>query len=133
VRTLLRPASRGDEIVIYLASPYSHPEAEVRRARFEAACRAAAELTRQGKTVFAAVVHSHQISRYGLPLDWKFWARHDRRFLELCREVVVLMLPGWEASVGVQAEIAIARELGKPVSFIRPNGQAEENPARSRE
>ncbi len=34
----------------------------------------------------------------------------------------------WRESIGVQAEIAIARELGKPVTFLRVNGQAEENP-----
>jgi len=116
--------------MIYVCSPYTDPDPAVREQRFESACRAAAELICQGRTVYSPIVHSHVICRYGVPLDWRFWARHDRRFLELSREVVVLMLPGWEASVGVQAEIAIARELGKPVSFIRPNGQAEENPGR---
>jgi hypothetical protein len=33
---------------------------------------------------------------------------------------IVLTLPGWRESVGVQAEIAIARELGKPVTFLQP-------------
>ena len=66
-----------------------------------------------------------------MPLDWAFWQRHDRRYLEACDEVVVLMLDGWRESVGVQAEIAIARELGKPVTFLRVNGQAEENPGQA--
>ena len=30
------------------------------------------------------------------------------------------MLPGWCESVGVQAEIQIARELGKPVRYLAP-------------
>ena len=30
------------------------------------------------------------------------------------------MLPGWCESVGVQAEIRIARELGKPVRYLAP-------------
>ncbi len=34
--------------------------------------------------------------------------------------VVVLMLAGWEASVGVQAEIQIAQELGKPIAYLAP-------------
>lgn len=38
--------------------------------------------------------------------------------LTRCDEVVVLMLPGWETSVGVRDEIAVARELGKPVRFL---------------
>ena len=30
------------------------------------------------------------------------------------------MLPGWESSRGVQAEIKIARELGMTIEFIDP-------------
>jgi hypothetical protein len=117
---------------IYLASPYSDPDPAVREQRFVAACRAAAELIRQGKTVFSPIVHGHTICRYGLPLDWRFWERHDRRFLEVCDEVVVLMLDGWRESVGVTAEIAIARELGKPVTFLAASGQTEDTPAQPR-
>ena len=115
--------------MIYLAGPYSDADPDVRQQRFEAACRAAAELTRQGKTVFAAVVHSHEISRYGLPLDWRFWERHDRRFLEVCDEVIVLAIDGWQQSVGVGEEIRIARELGKPVRFLDSQGQLGEQGA----
>ena len=104
--------------MIYICSPYSHPDAAVRQQRFEAACRAAAALICQGQTVFSPIAHSHAICCYGVPLDWQFWQRHDRRYLEVCDEVVVLMLDGWRESVGVQAEIAIARELGKPVTFL---------------
>ena len=40
--------------MIYLASPvHASPIRAVRQQRFEAACRAAAELIRQGKTVFS--------------------------------------------------------------------------------
>jgi len=110
---------------VYLASPFSHPEAAVRERRFEAACRAAAELTRQGKTTFSPIVHSYHLCRYGLPLDWKFWQRHDLAFLAMCDEVVVLKLDGYLRSVGVQAEIAAARALGKPVTFL--DAVADEN------
>jgi hypothetical protein len=111
--------------LIYLCSPYSHSDADVRQQRFEAACRAAAELFRQGATVFSPVAHSHAICAYGLPLDWRFWQRHDRRFLEMCDEIAVLTLAGWEGSVGVQAEIAIAKELGKPVTYLAVNSPPE--------
>lgn len=104
--------------MIYLCSPYTHPDPEVRQARCDAACRAAAELMREGRTVFSPIAHSHAICRYGVPLDWRYWQRHGRRFLEVCDEVVVLKLDGWHKSVGVQAEIAIAQTLGKPVRFV---------------
>jgi hypothetical protein len=110
--------------LIYLCSSYTHPDGAVRQARFEAACRAAAALIRQGKTVFSPIAHSHAICRYGVPLDWTFWREHDQRYLEVCDEVAVLMLEGWRESVGVQAEIAIAQELGKPVTFL-PNSVNE--------
>jgi len=38
----------------------------------------------------------------------------------MCGEVVVLKLSGWQESIGVQAEIAAARALGKPVTFLEP-------------
>jgi len=118
--------------MIYLASPYSHPDAAVVERRFEAACQAAAALIRQGKTVFSPIAHSHSICRYGLPGDWRFWQRQDLEYLDACDEVVVLKLEGWQESRGVQAEIAAARALGKPVSFLSFGGQAEENPGQNR-
>lgn len=110
----------------YLASPYSHPDPMVRQQRADATCRAAAELIRQGKVVFSPIAHSDTLCRYGLPLDWGFWQHIDRRFLEACDEVAVLLLAGWQDSVGVKEELAIARELGKPVTFIAAGGQAKE-------
>lgn len=102
----------------YLASPYSHPDAAVRQQRFEAACRVAAALIRRGHVVFSPIAHSHSIAQHGLPVDWGFWERHDRRLLAACDELWVLKLDGWQHSRGVQAEIAIALALGKPVRFV---------------
>ena len=119
--------------MIYLASPFTHGDPTIRQQRFEAVCRAAAALICRGQTVFSPIAHSVAICRYGVPLDWEFWQRHDRRYLEACDEVAVLMLDGWRESVGVQAEITIARELGKPVTFLSVNGQAAENPRQSQQ
>lgn len=106
--------------IVYLAAPYTDSDPAVREARYESACRAAAELTRQGKTVIAPTVYGHHLCRYGLPTSWPFWQKHDERLLAICGEVVVLKLPDWQFSIGVQAEIAAARALGKPVTFMEP-------------
>lgn len=106
--------------MIYLASPYSDPSLGVMESRFLAACRAASRLMRLGRLVFSPVAHTHPIAQYGLPLGWDYWERFDRWYIERCDEVVVLTLAGWEDSKGVQAEMKIARELGKPVSFLEP-------------
>lgn len=107
--------------MIYLASPYSHPNPCVREDRFHAACQAAAALIHHGATVFSPIAHSHPIALHGAPTDWSFWEQNDRVLLEFCDEVVVLTIDGWEESIGVQAEIQIARELGKPVRYLEPN------------
>lgn len=119
------------ESLLYIASPYSHPDPAVREQRLDAAYLAVATLLSAGHVVFSPIVHSHPLTRFGLPLEWEFWERVDRRFLETCDEVVVLMLPGWEASRGVLAEIAIAWELGKPVRYVEPDATTTPTLARN--
>lgn len=106
--------------MIYLASPYSHPDARVREERFRQACVATAELLRLGHVVFSPIVHSHPLCEFGLPGDWSWWERVDGEMLRRCDRVVVLMIDGWIDSLGVAAEIAMAHELGKPVRYWLP-------------
>ena len=110
--------------MIYLASAYSHPDPAVREQRFRDACRAAARLMRAGHVVFSPIAHGHPIALHGLPTDWMFWEPFDRHHLERCDEVIVLTLDGWRESAGVQAEIRIATELGKPVRYLAPEDAA---------
>lgn len=106
--------------MIYLASPYSSLDPEVRQQRFHEACRATAALLRQGQSVYSPIAYTHPLAEHGLPSDWSFWEKYDREYLAQCDEVVVLTLDGWETSVGVQEEIRIARELDKPVRYLAP-------------
>jgi hypothetical protein len=106
--------------MIYLATPYSHPDPLVREQRFRDACRAAAALLRSGQAVFSPIAHSHPLVVYGLPSDWAFWWHFDRELLARCDEVVVLMLDGWHESVGVREEVRLAQELDKPVRYVAP-------------
>ena len=73
-----------------------------------------------GVAVFSPIAHSHAICRFGLPSDWRFWARMDREYLARCDVLAVLTLHGWQESIGVQAEIELARELRMPVVFVAP-------------
>ena len=105
--------------MIYLASPYSHRDAVTREYRFREVCEVAARLMRSGHNVFSPIAHTHPIAQFGLPKEWDFWEKYDREFLAVCDAVWVLQINGWKESVGVQAEIKIARELKKPVYFLR--------------
>jgi nucleoside 2-deoxyribosyltransferase len=112
---------------IYLACPYSHQDARVRAARFDAANRAAGRLMEAGHVVFSPISMTHPIAEVcELPRGWSFWERQDRAFLEWCDEVHVLRLPGWVQSAGVQAEILMAMGLGKKVVFVEVDNYLEE-------
>ena len=110
------------EGMIYLASPYSHSDPVVREARFQAVCKKAADLWREGHIVFSPIAHTHPIAWYGLPKGFDFFERFDRKMLEVCDELCVFQLPGWNDSKGVMSEIRIANELGMPISYIYGGG-----------
>lgn len=105
--------------MIYLASPYSHNDSTIREKRFDAVCEAAARMMCEGELVFTPIGHSHPISVFGTPKGWDFWGKFDCWFIKRCDKVVVLMLEGWETSVGVSAEIALANQFGKPVEYLK--------------
>jgi hypothetical protein len=105
--------------MIYLASPYSHPDPMVREERFLAVCRAAAQMLSSGVFVFAPIAQCHPIAVHGnLHGTFDFWEAYDRQMLTFCDELLVLMLEGWRESVGVQAEIKIMEEMRKPVNYL---------------
>lgn len=105
--------------LIYLATPYSHPNPEVMEQRFRAVNKVAAKLMEQGLHIFSPISHSHPISIEGnLPTNWEYWESYDRVFLNASQKLIVLKLDGWEESVGVAAEIRIAGELGIDIEYI---------------
>ena len=106
-------------MMIYLASPYSHPDAAVRQQRFEQVCGVASVLMRNGSLIFSPIAHSHPIALAGgLPLDFAYWEKFDRTILSVCHSLIVLKLLGWDESRGVAAEIQIMQESGKPISYL---------------
>lgn len=105
----------------YLMSPYSHADSSVREWRYQEACRAAAEMMREGVLVFSPIAHSHGIAAYGLPGSWEFWREFDLAFLRACDAVVVMTLDGWQESKGIAAELAEAVAMGLPISYRVPS------------
>ncbi len=109
--------------LVYLACPYSHDDANVRYKRYEAVNKVAAILMLQGHTVFSPISHTHPIACAGdLPKGWEYWQEFDRIYLAHSKSMTVLCLEGWEDSKGVQGEIAIAYELGLPITYVNADG-----------
>jgi len=108
-------------MLIYLASPYSHPNPDVREARFKAVVEVAAEMMKADHRVFCPIAHTHDIGKIlGREVDHDFWMKQDDAILINCDKLIVLMLDGWEESRGIEHEIAFAHAVEIPVEYAAP-------------
>lgn len=102
--------------MIYLASPWSHPDPAIREKRYIQAREATSALLRAGKLVFSPIVYSHHMAeRDGLPGGFAFWKQFNESMILRCSFLWVLTLDGWRESEGVTAEINLAAKLNKPM------------------
>jgi len=107
--------------MIYLASPYTHPDLAVRELRFKQACQYVGNMLKKGIHVFSPIVYTHPITiECALPTVWSFWANLDQDFLLCCDKVQVLTLEGWRESAGIESEINAAKRLGIPIEYVEP-------------
>lgn len=105
----------------YLATPYSHPDSGIRQDRFLSVTKVAAEMMASGEHVYSPISHCHPIALAGnLPKNFDYWREYCITMMRCCTKLKVLMVPGWRESVGVDAEIAIAKHLNIPVEYIQP-------------
>lgn len=105
--------------LIYLASPYSHPDPAIRQQRFEIVCRVAARLMSLECIIFCPIAHTHSIVlASGLPPGFDYWEKYDKAMMDACTEMYVVTLDGWEESIGVTKEIAYMQQCNKPIRYI---------------
>ena len=104
---------------VYLASPYSHEENIVMESRFKDAERALVWLLKQGIPTYGAIAYTHNLVAYGFPVDFEFWSKIDKPFIEKANVLIVLTLQGWTTSKGISKELQIAHKLRTPVFTMR--------------
>lgn len=103
---------------IYLASPYSHTNPDVRQHRYEKILEYSVAFTKKGEVVFSPIVHSHPMStQHGLSGNYSFWRNIDETFIKNSDYVRVMMMPGWDESQGIKEEIKYAVSIGKRVDY----------------
>lgn len=108
-------------MIWYLATPYTK-FARGQEAAFCEAAEATAKLMAAGLVVYSPIAHSHPVATYGGlasvdALDGAFWLRQNKPMMEKMDGLIVLKLPGWRESEGVQIEIDFFRRNKKPVIF----------------
>lgn len=105
--------------MIYLASPYYHPDALIMKTRYLLARQATIGLLSQEKWVYSPVVHNHVLE---MDRDHAFWMRFDFDMLRRCESLAVLYIAGWDESKGVSMEIEMASRLGMRIAFVNEHG-----------
>jgi hypothetical protein len=117
--------------LVYLASPYSSRAGHERAARAKQAKRAAAILAEAGEVVFCPVAYGHLLDEaipYGRPRPTHdYWMQLCLPVLSVASRIYVLTLPGWQESLGVREEVALATRLGKPVLGYNPFVASDED------
>lgn len=105
---------------IYLASPYSHPNKDVRDARFREVTKLAANLFNKHDYVFLLpITQGHLLAEIGnIASDFERWETQSLGMLAVCDELWVVKMDGWKESKGVRAEIEFARHHLIPIKYI---------------
>jgi Domain of unknown function (DUF1937) len=110
--------------IIYLACPYTDADASIRQLRFDVATGVAADLIRTGHIVYSPITMTHPIdivlAGESNTLGSDYWVAFDEAFMEMCSEMVVIRLAGWQRSSGIRREIAYFTEHKKPIRYIDP-------------
>lgn len=110
--------------MLYLASPYSHPDPLIRKTRFLLAEQVTAQLLIRRQWVYSPIVHCHELAmRHELPGDFEFWRDYNFAMLRRCERLIVLVIPGWSDSAGVKGEMELARTLRMDIAPINESGE----------
>jgi len=104
---------------LYIASPYSKANEQLRQDRYMGICATCAYFIKYDWTVYSPIAHWHPIaSRFGLPEGMDFWRQHDLTMLYASCKMIVAMIQGWKDSDGIKEEIEFAKRRNIPVEYF---------------
>jgi hypothetical protein len=102
--------------MIYLASPYTHPDREVKLRRVAQTEEAMASFHAQNIVVYSPIVHWHYVAeRLGLATDHVPWLVQNEGMMRASREIGLLRIDGWKESRGMRHEWQFAQKHGIPL------------------
>lgn len=105
--------------LIYIASPYSHPDENIREENYRKVTSLAAKLCSEGHVAISPIAYGHNLlSFHEMPSDWEFWQNFCFSILKHCDEIMVYKMPGWDKSKGVSEEIKFAEENNIKISYL---------------
>jgi hypothetical protein len=122
-------------MLIYLASPYSHPDPAIRQQRYEAVLKSTADLISRGFHVFSPITYIHSIVEHLMATKdetrftdyylFKNGEDFDTDMIRHCEAFWILTINGWKESIGVKVETELAKKLKLPISHVDIDGNID--------
>lgn len=107
--------------LVYLGVPYTGTKEEM-NFRAMVVDTIARDLSYKGIMVYSPISSWHHVScNYNMPTNYSFWQDMCESFLSRCSKLMVVKLPGWTTSIGLQSEIKFAKENNIAIEYINPN------------
>ena len=111
-----------------MSSPYSKYPTGIEQAFLDIA-RVAATFVKARVKFYCPITHTHPIAIHGGldPYDHEVWIPLDTPLMEASDGLIIVMLPGWEKSHGINIELNHALQSNKPIFYYDPkSGEIDE-------
>ena len=114
--------------LIYVGGPYTHADKAVMNKRYNQYRKLSGlVLEKFDSFVFSPITHSHPIVTHKSfkkeNHTYEVWMPIDLAILDICDELWISELDGWEVSKGTKLEIEFARAKGMPIKMITLRGR----------
>ena len=109
--------------MIYVASPYSHPDPVEMQERYEIVRDwiAKAQAHDMYKWYYSPIVHYHDMAlKNTMPTDAESWWRVNEDALSRCDRLLILKMDGYQESKGIAKEFEYCSTWGIEVDYVDP-------------
>jgi hypothetical protein len=108
--------------LIFIASPFGHPDGVVRNKRLNATRSLIAKIIKEGNAAFSPIANTLSIAdEYGIKSNPVLWKSYCKLMLSKSDELLVYKQDGWDSAPGVLEEIEYAKEIGIPIVYLTHN------------
>ena len=114
---MAKASSIKSKPLVYLACPFWHDDPEIRAYRRNKAIEYSERLFAKGIPFYSPLMYSERFKERKATEG--YWINHGLRMVDVCDEMHVLCLDGWEKSSGIKGEVAKAKERNVEIKYIR--------------
>lgn len=103
--------------MIYIGVPFWHEDESIRNYRRRKAIEYSERLFYRGIPFYSPLLYSNHFKEK--KAQEGYWINHGLKMVDVCDEMRILCLDGWNQSVGLRGEIARAKARGIPIEYIK--------------